>query len=115
MNGAAVERSELRDERRNSDLGERLRCPTSMAVHHANRPHMPIERQLAGALMEHLAVDVACLFGSEKDAERGDGIGPAAAQPLLTECGRLRVLRCRDRAGHAGVRRRADDIDGDTL
>src|SRR5215469_4834739 len=72
MGPAAVEWGELRCERRNGDLGERLRCPTAVAVYHANRPHMPVERQFSGALMEHLAVDVAGLFGSEIDAERGD-------------------------------------------
>src|SRR4029077_11857057 len=109
MDSAAVEGGKLRCERGNGDLGEHLRCPTALAVHHANRPHMPVERQFPGALMEHLAVDMARLFGGEKKREGGDGGGPAAAQPLLTKCRRLRVLRRRHRAGHAGVRRRADD------
>ena len=76
---AIAKRRELRGERRNGDLGEGLRCPSALAVHHADRAHMAIERQLAGALVEDLAVDMACLLGSKEDAERGDGVGAAAA------------------------------------
>src|SRR6516162_6886015 len=76
---------------------------------------MPVERQLAGALVKDLAVDIACLLGSEKDAERSDRIWAAPPKPLLPECCSLRILWSRDRAGHAGVGRRADDIDGDAL
>src|SRR5580704_14110366 len=63
--------------------------------------------------MKYLAVDLARLLGGEKDAERRDSIGPAAAQPFLAHRRRLRVLWRWDRAGHAGVRRWADHIDGD--
>src|SRR6516225_3483849 len=115
MNGAAVERGKLWGERRDGDLSERLRRPTALTVDHTQRPHMPIERQLAGPLVEDLAVDMAGLFGSEKDAERGDRVGPAAAQTLLADCRHLRVLRGRDRPGHAGVRRRANNVDGNPL
>src|SRR5438132_14190170 len=103
MDGTAVaERRELRCERRDADLGKRLGSPAAMAVHHADGPHMAIERQLAGALMKYLAVNLARLLGGEKDAERGDGIRPAAAQPLLAKRRRLRVFWSRDRASHAG-------------
>ena len=81
MDSAAIERRELRGQRRDGDLGERLRRPTALPVHHANRPHMAVERQFSGALMEYLAIDIAGLLGGEKDAERGDGVGPAAARP----------------------------------
>src|SRR5271169_4428911 len=37
---AAVERCELRGEGRDGDLGQRLRRPTTLAVDHAQRPHM---------------------------------------------------------------------------
>jgi len=76
---AIAKRRELRGERRNGDLGESLRRPSALAVHHADRTHMTIERQLTGALVEDLAVDVAGLLGSEEDAERSDGVGTAAA------------------------------------
>ena len=74
---------------------------------------MPVKRQFAGALVEYLAVDLARLLGGEKDAERRDGVGPAAAQPLLAHRCRLRVLWRRDRAGHPGIGRWADHVDGD--
>src|ERR1700720_2485195 len=85
-----AERRELRGERRDRNLGERFRRPAALAVHHADRPHMTVERQFAGALMKYLAVDLARLLGGEKDAERRDCVGPAAAQPLLTHPRRLR-------------------------
>ena len=69
MDGAAVaERGKLRGERRDGNLGECLRRPTTLTVDHAQRPHVPIERQLAGALVKHLAVYMTRLLGSEKDA-----------------------------------------------
>ena len=80
MDGAAVaERGKLRGEGRYGHLGKRLRGPPALAVQHAHRPHMPIKRQLASALMKDLTVDMGPLLGGEKDAERGDGVGPAAA------------------------------------
>src|SRR5271155_2447051 len=78
-----AERSELRSERRNRNLGEGFRRPAALAMHHADRPHMAVERQFAGALVKYLAVDLARLLGGEKDAERRDCVGPTAAQPLL--------------------------------
>src|ERR1700736_5287633 len=65
-----AEGRELRGERRDRTLGERFRRPAAVAVHHANRSHMTVERQFAGALMKYLAVDLAPLLGGEKDAER---------------------------------------------
>ena len=62
------ERGEPVGQRRHRDLGDRLRGPAALAVHHAHRPHMAVQRQFAGALMEYLAVDVAGLLGGEKDA-----------------------------------------------
>src|SRR5438270_9683326 len=110
-----AERRELGSERRDRDLGEGLRRPAALAVHHADRPHMPVKRQFAGALMKYLAVDLARLLGGEKDAERRDCVGPAAAQPLFAHRRRLRVLWRRDRAGHPGVGRWADHVYGDPL
>src|SRR5215467_3819671 len=83
MHGAAItERRELRGERRDRDLGQRLRRPAALAMYHAHRPHMAVERQFAGALVKELAVDMACLFGGEINAERRDRIGAATAQAL---------------------------------
>src|SRR6516225_7161245 len=104
MYGAAIaERGELRCERRNGDFSERLRCPAALAVHHADRPHVPVDRQLPGALVEYLTADMARLIGSQIDTKWRDRVGPAAAQPLLALGRCLRVLWRRDGTGHAGV------------
>src|SRR5215469_5912586 len=108
-----AEWGELRSERRDCDLGQGFRRPSALAMHHADRTHMTVEGEFAGALVEDLAVDLARLLGGEKDAERGYRIGTAAAEPLLAQCCRLWVLGCRDRAGHAGVSRGADYVYGD--
>src|SRR6516225_4026619 len=79
MDAAAVERSELRSQRRDRDLGQCLGRPAPLAMHHPYRPHMAIERQLTSALVEHLTVDVAGPLGREKNAKRGDRIRTAAA------------------------------------
>src|SRR5580704_18706973 len=63
--------------------------------------------------MKYLAVDLARLLRGEKDAERRDCVGPAAAQPLLANRRRLWVLRRWDRPGHSGIGRWADHIDRD--
>jgi len=78
MHGAAVERRELRRQSRDRDFRQGLWGPAALAMNHAHRPHMAIQRQFAGALMKHLAVDVGGLLGGEKDAERGDRVRPAA-------------------------------------
>ena len=56
MDAAAVEGGELRSQCRDRDLGQHFRGPTTLAVHHPHRPHMPVERQLAGARVKDLAV-----------------------------------------------------------
>src|SRR5215471_810875 len=94
---AVAERRELRRERRNGDFPKSLGRPSALPVHHTDRAHMAIEGQLPGTLMEDLAVDVVCLLRSEKDAERRDRVGAAAAQPLLTKRRGCRVLWRRNR------------------
>ena len=68
MHGAGVAQwREVRRERRHRHLGNGLRRPAAMAVHHAERPRQAIERELGGALVEHLTVDIARLLGGEED------------------------------------------------